>query len=184
MSQDQIIIGLIGEPGSGKDTVADYIQEKYGAKLLSFSGILNEVLNIFFDVVSREDQQWLSYSLRTKFGKDIFEKAIKKRIVAEDKIAIINGIRLRENYDFIRSFPKNYLIYVTADPKLRWERMLSRGEKTSDKVSFEKFLELEKLETEIQIPEIGAKADFTIRNEKDLDYLLSETDKIMEQILK
>jgi dephospho-CoA kinase len=41
---------------------------------------------------------------------------------------------------------------------------------------------MERVETEVHIPEIGAKADFTIKNEKDLEYLLSEVDRIMSQI--
>jgi hypothetical protein len=42
---------------------------------------------------------------------------------------------------------------------------------------------LEKVETEVNIPDIGAKADYRIINEKDLNYLLSETDKVIEEIL-
>lgn len=179
----KIIIGLIGESGSGKDTVANYLKDKYGVKLMRFADPIKEVLHIFFDQISREDQQWLALEMRKRFGADIFPRAIKRRIENEEGVVVINGLRFWEDYDFIKNVEHGFTIYITADQKLRWERSAKRGEKSDDDVSFEEFKETEeRYETEKHIPEIGAKADFTIRNEKDLDYLLSETDRIMGEI--
>jgi hypothetical protein len=36
--------------------------------------------------------------------------------------------------------------------------------------------------TEKNVPKIGAEADFKIDNEKDLEYLLAETDRFMEEL--
>jgi dephospho-CoA kinase len=71
---------------------------------------------------------------------------------------------------------------VTADQKLRWERTIGRDEKADDNITFEKFEEMERAETEVHIPEIGAKADFVIKNENSLEFLLAEVDKIMVKI--
>jgi dephospho-CoA kinase len=180
----QIIIGLAGEPGSGKDTVSKYLREKYGAKEIRFSDPLGDALNNFISDISREDFQWLSHAIRERFGQDIFAKALEKRMLPDDKIVIFNGVRFWENEEFVRSFPHNYMVYVTADQQLRWERVTSRMQKVDDNSSFEKFQELEKFETEALIPEIGAKSDFIIRNEKDLEYLLAETDKVMSEIIQ
>jgi len=180
----QIIIGLVGEPGSGKDTVAKHLKDRYGAKEIRFSDPLFDALRNFVSEISREDLQWLSHSVRERFGQDIFAKALKKRMSDGDKVVILNGIRFWENYDFVRSFPQSRVIYVTADQKLRWERSTNRMEKSDDNSSFAKFQELEKFETEAIIPEIGAKADFTIRNERTLEYLLEETDKLMADIMQ
>jgi dephospho-CoA kinase len=180
----QIIIGLAGEPGSGKDTVSKYLREKYGAKEIRFSDPLGDALKNFISDISREDFQWLSHAIRERFGQDIFAKALLKRMTADDNIVIFNGVRFWENYDFVRSFPCSYMVYVTADQKMRWGRVTSRMQKVDDNSSFEKFQELERFETEALIPEIGAKADFTIRNEKDLAYILVETDKVMEKIMQ
>ncbi|MDP1619414.1 MAG: AAA family ATPase [Candidatus Moranbacteria bacterium] len=178
----QIIIGLAGEPGSGKDTVAKHLKDRYGAKEIRFSDPLFDALRNFVDAISREDLQWLSHAVRERFGQDIFAKALVKRMSANDGVVIFNGIRFWENYDFVKSFPQSFIIYVTADQKLRWERSTNRMEKSDDNSSFAKFQELEKFETEAIIPEIGAKADFMIKNEQTLEYLLEESDKIMEKI--
>ncbi|PIP27021.1 MAG: hypothetical protein COX30_04205, partial [Candidatus Moranbacteria bacterium CG23_combo_of_CG06-09_8_20_14_all_39_10] len=110
--------------------------------------------------------------------------ALRKKVEQGEGLISVNGLRMSEDYDFVKSFVPSFVIYITADQKLRWERVFGRGEKTDDKVSFEKFQEIEKSETEVHIPEIGAKADFTIRNEQDLAYLLAETDKIMTEIMQ
>lgn len=185
MEKQKIIIGLVGESGSGKDTAAEYIREKYGAHLMRFADPLKETLKIYFEKFSREDQQWLALEFRKRFGNDILSRAIRKRIEdAPAGIYLINGIRFWEDYDFIRSFDKNFILYTTADQKLRWERSRQRKEKTDDDVSFEKFCELERTATEVNIPGIGAKADQVIRNEKTLADFLYGIDEFMENIKK
>lgn len=179
---NKIIIGLVGESGSGKDTVAKYLEEKYGAKLMRFADPLKEILHIFFDKISREDQQWLAMELRNRFGNDIFPKALKRRIKNECGLAVVNGIRFEEDHKFVKNFECGYIMYITADQELRWKRSVKRSEKSDDSMSFDKFQETEKYETEIHIPEIGKKADFKIINDKDLEFLLKSVDEIMAKI--
>lgn len=181
---NKTIIGLVGESGSGKDTVAKYLNEKYGAKLMRFADPIKETLSIYFEQSSREDQQWMYLKLKERFGSDVLGRAIRKRVENADGIIAINGLRMPDDYNFVRSFENNHILYITADQKLRWERTAGRGEKADDNGTFKKFQELEKVETEVHIPEIGAKADFKITNEKDLDFLLKSADEIMVKILK
>lgn len=179
----KVIIGLLGESGSGKDTVANYLQKKYDAKLMRFADPIKETLNIYFEKSSREDQQWLALEFRQRFGADILSRALAKKIANADGLIVINGIRFWEDYEFVESFEGGKTFYVTADQKLRWERTRSRHEKSDDDISFEQFQASERVETEVHIPEIGVKADFVIRNEEDLAFLLAETDKIMVGIM-
>ncbi len=179
----KIVIGLLGETGSGKDTVANHLEEKYGAKLRRFANPIKDTLSIFFDKLSKKDQQWLYLRFRERFGEDILCRAMKKRIDSDkEELIVVNGLRMLCDYDFIKSYENSYVLYVTADEEIRWKRVVSRGEKTDDNISLEKFQEMEKEETEIHIPEMGKKADGTINNDKDVEYLLKETDKFMEEI--
>lgn len=180
----KIIIGLVGESGSGKDTAANYLKEKYDVKLMRFADPLNEILGIFFEKYSRQDQQWLVTELRERFGNDILCWAMKKKIKAEDGVFVLNGVRLLEDEKFIRGLENNHIVYITADQKLRWKRTYDRGEKLDDHVDFKKFQEIEKAVTEVNIPEIGSRADYVIKNEKDLPYLLKSIDEVMAEIIK
>lgn len=180
----KLIIGLVGETGSGKDTIANYLAEKYGVELMRFADPLKDTLKIYFDQFSKDDQQWLAMAFRNRFGNDILGRALKHKVEKANGLISINGLRMPEDYNFVKSFSPSFIIYITADQKLRWERTTNRGEKTDDNMNFSYFQELEKAETERHIPEIGAKADFTIRNEKDLAHMLGEVDKVMKEIMQ
>jgi len=179
-----IVIGVIGKPGSGKDTITDYIAKKYKGKVIKFADPLNEMLSVFVDHVSREDQQWLSFQMRERFGEDIFAKVLRKRIFSGDSLIILNGIRFWENVEFLKSFKNNHSIFIDVNPKTRWKRVFGRKEKKDDKVSFKKFQELDNAETEVAIETIGQKADFIINNEGDSKTLLRIIDAIMQKILQ
>jgi len=179
----KIVIGLVGEVGSGKDTVGKYLEEKYGAKQVRFADPIKDTLSIYFDKLSRADQHWLFTAFQERFGDDILSKAIRKKIEDEEsQIVVVNGLRMPPDLDFIRSFENNKVLYITASTKTRWERASKRDEKSDDSTSFENFEKIDLKSTEVNVPKIGAQADFTIENEKDLDYLLSETDKFMESL--
>jgi dephospho-CoA kinase len=159
------IIGLVGETGSGKDTLCDYIKGSFeNVYCFRFSQPLSEVLGIFFDDIKKEDQQWLAISLRERFGNNILGEAIKKKVKdIESGIVILNGIRAVEEFEMIKGMG-GVIIYVTADSKLRWERLQDRGEKKDDSSSYDKFLEIESAKPERQIKELGSRADFKIEN--------------------
>jgi dephospho-CoA kinase len=176
----KIVIGLVGESGSGKDTAAEYLKEKYQAVLMRFADPLKETLNLYIDNISRADLQWLSFELRNRFGNKVLSKSLQKRIEdIEEGLIVINGMRVMEDYDFVKSFPNAYVLYVTLDQKSRWQRIYSRGEKSDDAIDFEKFQEMEKAEIEVQIPNIGAKADYRIENMETKQELLDKIDKII-----
>jgi dephospho-CoA kinase len=179
----KIIIGLVGETGSGKDSVADYLEKEYGAKLMRFADPIKDTLSIYFDKLSKEDQSWLYLVFKARFGDDILSRAMAKRVNdSNGGLLVINGIRMPSDYEFVKQYPGAQVLYITVDQKIRWERVANRGEKSDDKISFEKFQELDRQETEKYIPEIGAKADKIIRNEKDLSHLLSEVDDYMNEL--
>jgi dephospho-CoA kinase len=177
------IIGVIGEMASGKDTFCEYVKENYeNVFVFRFSDALTDVLKIFFDSVKREDQQWISSALRQRFGEDILVKALIKKVKSVDEgIVILNGVRRPGDFEALNNIGGK-LVYVTAEPKIRWERVILRKEKSDDDVPFEKFLELGRAEAESQIPVIGARASFKIENNGAKEDFYQEVKKIIETI--
>lgn len=176
------IIGLVGETGSGKDTVANYLKKKYNAKLMRFADPIKETLSIYFDKLSKEDQAWLYMVFKDRFGEDILSRAMRKRVDDEDGFIVINGLRMPTDFDFIKEFDEAKVLYVTASQEMRWRRVTSRGEKSDDDISFKDFKNLDKKPTEVHIAEIGKRADFTIANERDLKYLLDEAESFVQSL--
>jgi dephospho-CoA kinase len=180
----KIIIGLVGETGSGKDTVAHYLKRRYDVQLLRFSLPLKKTLDLFFNKSSKKDQAWLYSTFKKRFGEDVLHQGVRRYVEQHDGLMCVNGMRMMKDLDFIRSFKNNYIIYVTADQKIRWERVVGRGEKSDDNQTLEQFKEFEATaETEKNIPTIGAQADFTVKNDGTMDDLLWQVDDAMKVIL-
>jgi len=179
----RIVIGLVGATGSGKDTVADYLEKEHGVQKMRFADPLKETLSIYFDKFSKEDQGWLAVQFRNRFGDDILSRALRKRIDNGEGIIMVNGVRFWEDFHFVKSYTDSYIFFIDVPQKIRWERTTNRGEKSDDAMSFEKFQETEQtMETEKYVPEMKADADYVISNDKDLDSLLKEVDRVMEEI--
>lgn len=182
----KILIGLVGETGSGKDIFCQYFKKtvKKPVFCFRFSEPLSEALKIFLDEIRKEDQQWLAIELRKRFGNNILGEAVKKKIKNIKRgLIILNGIRDWEEYKMIKNL-NGKIVYLTADSKIRWPRVKKRAEKKDDLISYKKFLELEKAKTEILIPEIGQKADFKINNNGSKEDFYQKIKMIIKEILE
>lgn len=183
MDKKTLVIGLVGETGSGKDTVADYLRDTYGAELTRFSDPIKKSLKHFFDAPSKADQAWLYGVFKQRFGEDVLHKALKRHIaLTASNVVVINGLRMPVDEDFMRTLSNNFIFYVTAPQEVRWRRTTARYEKADDNQSLEAFAHFEATaETERNVPAIGARADVTIHNEGTLEELLTQVDTIMQE---
>ncbi len=181
-----LVLGLIGEAGSGKDTAASYIKKKYNAEEFRFSYMLVNALKILGIPISRQNLAWLADVLKKKYGNNVLTRAMEKtiKVLCQKPIIVINGLRLPSDYDFIRRFPKNKVIFLTAPEKIRWKRVYVRHEKADDKVPFEEFLRLSSGRNEKYIKKIGKKADYVVVNDGDIDKFYKAIDHILLSIKK
>ncbi len=181
MNRETLVIGLVGETGSGKDTVADYLRDTYGAELTRLSDPIKKSLRHFFDAPSKADQAWLYSVFKERFGEDVLHQALRHHIAhIQSPVVVINGLRMPVDEDFVRALPNSVILYITANQKLRWERTVARYEKSDDNQSLESFVHFEATaETERHVPAIGARADVTIHNDGTLEKLLSAVDTFM-----
>jgi len=186
--QNKIIIGLVGEKGSGKGSAAEIIIEEYKAVHYGTSKILRRTIEDLHLPVSRENLTKLALVLKEGFWPSVVIDSLIKDIENNGSdIIIADGIRMPGDIEpFRKKYGDNfYLVYVTADIKIRYQRTKKRKEKAGeDKLSFEEFLAEESKLTEISIHEIGKQADFKINNNGSPEELKERIVKVMANIIK
>ncbi|MDE1970431.1 MAG: hypothetical protein KGI50_02520 [Patescibacteria group bacterium] len=172
--QKKIILGITGEKGGGKEAFARFLKQCVEQDHVThatfahhmFSDVLNETLHIWNMPNAREYQQQFMGVMTEVFGADALGKAVHKRII-EDKahLVVADGIRRASEEKIIRSIPHSLIMYVTAPLEVRYERSRQRVWRAGEEnKSFEQFLREERAVTEVEIKEIGSRADYVIKN--------------------
>jgi dephospho-CoA kinase len=184
MENKKIIIGLTGKIASGKTTVANYIKEKYGAEIYGFSKPLRDILQRLYIPMERPNLALLSSIIRKNFGENIISLTIKKDIEGSNsKIIILDGIRRMPDIEEVKKMSNFKLISINTDVKIRYARLLSRGQNEDDSSkTYEDFLNDENKEADKQIPEIMEKAEITIDNNGTTEDLYEQIEKIINNL--
>lgn len=178
---DKIILGFVGDLAAGKGTIAEYLKKKYDCNTYRFSTMLRDVLSRIHVPLTRENIQRVSTILREHFGQDVMSKVIAEDVLQDPKqLVVVEGVRRPSDITYLQELTGFYLIYITADPHIRWERMVKRNENEGDdKKTFEDFLNDEKAEADQLIKEFGAKAVYTITNDGTLEGLYQSMEEIL-----
>lgn len=178
----KVIIGLAGEIACGKGTATKHIAEKYKASAYRFSTMLRDVLDRLYIEQARENIAKMSNILRRNFGEDLFAKVMASDVKKdESEVIVIDGVRRMADISYLKEIPNFKLIYIEADIRKCYDRIIKRGENTDDnEKSFEDFLKEHELESELQIKDLKNYADFVIDNDTDFSHLFGQIDKIVE----
>jgi len=184
-----VIIGLLGEKRAGKGTFVRILTELAKPKTV---GVIHSV-DIFYETFktwsiepTRANLSALFVAMKEQYGEDVLTSAVYKKMISDKSdIVIFDGVRMPADRDMVRKFENNFLVYVTAGPKMRWERGKIAKEKAGeDKISFEQFMKEEEAHTEKFIPKIGEEADFKIVNEGTLEDYKNEVKRFLEDKIK
>lgn len=180
----QIIIGLTSKIAAGKGTIADYLKEKYQANIYGFSTPLRDILNRLYLPLIRENTSGISTLLRSEYGDDLLARIITEDIKKDNnEIIILDGIRRITDIKFAKNLPGFHLVSVLADEKNRYQRLADRTQNVDDATkTFEEFLQDEQRETEVQIPEVMAQAEFEINNNGTMEELYKQVDDLINKL--
>lgn len=180
----KIIIGLVGEIASGKDTVAKYLQKKYGSQTISFSQPLRDILDIMDLPQTRENMAWLGNDLRQRFGQDILAKAITGQVKkSKNKIICLPNVRLPQDITYLKKLPGFHLVHIDTEPKIRYKRLIKRSQNPDDKSkTWAQFLRDAKLPTETKIRKLARQADWRLDNNGATTDLKKQIEEMMKGI--
>ena len=183
MKKTKLVIGIAGNIGSGKGTIARYLTDKYKARNLRYSLILQDILNRLHLPFTRKNLADLGEVLRNAYGSDILSRVLSQDMEKSAKnIFVVEGIRKEAELDYLGQ-NKNFLfLFVDADIKTRYRRILSRNEKTDDQdKSFQEFLADHRRAADSDMEKLKEKADFIINNNGTLDETMAQIDVIMKE---
>lgn len=124
------IVGLSGMSGSGKDTAAIYIQDKYGFNHFSIGSFIRSICKEKNLEPTRENLIKISIDYLESYGEDFFSRLIIKEIEKNNyKKVVVNSIRKFYDYNFLSSLSSyNFkLIYIDTPDLTRFERIRQRG---------------------------------------------------------
>src|SRR3989344_2596575 len=185
----QLVIGLVGEKGSGKQTFVNFLkkiatlrqaqgklprndkEEVLNIRQVRFSDILAQTLMIWDIPITRSNLQKLSLVINDAFGQSALANAARFSIEGDSAdIIIFDGIRRPEELNLVKGLKNNILIYISAMQDLRYQRLKTRSEKVGETgLTFEQFLEEENSPAEKNIPSLGKKANLKIENNGSLE---------------
>lgn len=178
-------IALIGKMRSGKDSVGEYLTEKYGYKRYAFGDGIREIIEQFYpDVLEkgkpRYHLQYLGQALR-HLDEDVWVKYLLKKVSTHEEYfyscfkyypnIVVTDTRQKNEVEKLRA---NGFIVVKIDcpQEIRLERMKKNGDNFSEK---DLNHDTEK-QVDLSIP------DYTIVNDKGLEELYAEVDKLIRKV--
>lgn len=167
------IIGLGGSNGSGKDTVGEMLAERHGYLFVSVSDLLRDELKRRGQAIERENLRALSAEWRRESGLGVLvKKAVELYEQQKDRHqgVVMASLRNPGEADEIHALGGT-LIWVDADPKIRYDRIFSRQRTAEDSKTFEQFLAEEEAEMQhsgdeatLNMSAVKEKADITLLN--------------------
>lgn len=173
-----MIIGLTGNIGAGKGSVADILAEE-GFEFHSLSDVIRDEIKSRGEDITRENLTKTAKELRNQGGPGILAKKLIQKL-DQDKNIIVDSVRhpkeakiLRENLaDFI-------LVNVTAPIEICLKRIIARNRENDPKTIEELKTQLDKENNDNnqQLDKTAKLANMTIINDSSLDEL---KDKVLE----
>lgn len=163
----KLILGIAGEMVSGKGTITKYIIENYNASAYRFSTAMRDILDRIHIEQSRENIQKVSEALRKTFGEDVFAKSMSLDVQNDimHDIIVVDGVRRMPDIKYLLELPNFKMIYVNADIKIKYERIINRRENIDDQTkTFEQFEIDHQGEAESQIKELKKSAFCAVDN--------------------
>lgn len=189
------IIGLAGTNGSGKDTIGDLLAEKHGFLFISGSDLLRDEARKRGLPVERENLRMISAEWRRKSGLGaLIDQAIElyqKDSSGQTGGMVIASLRNPGEADRVHELGGT-VIWVDADPKVRYDRVFSRQRTDEDNKTFEEFLSEEQTEmthsgdaATLNMGAVKELADITLLNNgNNIKAFRDEAEKVLRDIIQ
>lgn len=184
-----MIIGVAGTFGSGKDTAASYIEEKYKLLHVSTSNLVREIALKTRGSIERPILYEVASELRRDYGSSVLvDKAFAIYVEQKNKYQglVVSGIRSAGEAQAILS-RSGKLIFIDGDSEIRYLRMLERARDLEIKLTREEFQKQQdkerndSLDYNFNLEKVREMSSITIFNNKDLASFQSQIDQFLNK---
>ncbi len=181
------LILIVGLPGSGKSTAADFIKKQFNADIVHSGNVIRqEIKKRGLKYTPKADAliaHWFHTGGREKLVVERVWEKIKK---SKKKLIVIEGLRSDEQLKYLEKIAKTkpIIISIVASFKVRVKRELKRRRfGKNESIRYLKFREV--LEKSHGIEGLLKKTDYTIDNsELSIKQTNAKLSKLMKDILK
>ena len=183
------IIGIGGTDGSGKDTLGHFLAQKYNYEFLTVTDLLRDEAKKRKLPMMRDSYRQISAEWRRKHGMAVLiDMAVKKYAGQKNDShgLVIASLRHPAEADRIHKLGGR-VVWVDADPKVRYQRISGRNRGVEDRISFEEFQAEEKAQMQhsgddatLNLSGVKEKADIFIKNNgDDIEAFKSAAQKVL-----
>lgn len=183
------LIGIGGTNGSGKDTVSKFLADN-NYLFVSVSDLLRDEAKKRGLPLEREILRGISAEWRREYGLGVLvDRAVELYKKQEDKFVGVVATPMRNVGEAKRIHELGgKLIWVDADPKIRYDRIRSRNRSAEDDKSYEQFLQEEQDEMhqsgdEATLDSAGVKAIADIFIENNFNDIESFSEYIEKSLI-
>jgi hypothetical protein len=193
-----MIIGFLGQKRSGKDTICDYLVNKYKFKKVAFADKIKEVAEILFDLNEEElfgykkeeildDYNITPREFYQKFGTEIMQNDIYKYLPKLEKKIPKKLFWTISTFNKINKMKlKGQENFCIADVRFKHEvDYIKKQGGIIIKIIRKEIIKNDKHKSECEIDDINQNdISYVLYNDKNLEFLYEVIDYIMDIIKK
>jgi cytidylate kinase len=188
------ILGIAGTDGSGKDSLAEFIREKYGWSFISVTDSLRNEAKKRGIKLGRETLREISAEWRRNHGLGVLvDRAVDEYNKSKRENSaglIVSSLRNPGEADRVHALG-GIVVWVDADSKTRYNRIHTRNRGTEDHVTFDQFVAEEKAQSEysgdsatLNLNSVKSRADIFIDNSgDDLELFKTEVENVLSKYI-
>jgi len=178
-----MIIGVTGNYASGKDTVAEILQE-LGFKHISFSDMIRHEVSRRGEEITRDKLIEVGNELREKFGAEVLAKRALEQVGESNYV--FTSIRNPSEVELLQKRKDFVLIRVTAPDEVRLQRIIERNRehdpKTRQELQEKEAEENSKDPNAQQLNTVNAMATHELVNDTTLEELRERIKDLLTSI--